>query len=251
MKNSRAKHSVNFKSLVLICLLVVLAMVFTLVACSHKDTNPNNFPPVEDATIDDGNDGESGGDDAGNTQTPDDNQTPDTPQTPDDTQEKAIAEFLASLNLENKNATMTITVSFGGRMLAQKTTEYVRSANGGTMTVTTTTMNAASSKEPYKTESLAPTTLTDAEFESKFPYADALDVDLIKTLDYTLSTTANGTSLSFAITPTTLKSFVSLTDDEANNIASNVSVVIASEGKLTATYKSANGNDVEIKIIYR
>ncbi|MBO4554174.1 MAG: hypothetical protein J5713_00185 [Clostridia bacterium] len=262
MKN--AKLNIKKFTIVLTCILVVLAMIFTLVACSHKDTNPSNFPSPDnidsgDVTPDDNpsgdttpDDNQSGDNPSGNT-TPDDNQssgtTPDQP-TPD-ADLKELEEFFASLNLSDKNALTTITVSFGGRMLAKKEIEYVRAQNGGTIVVTTTTLAEANAKDPYKTERLDTQTLGEAEFESKFPYADALDAETVKALEYSLSTSQH--TLMFELTAQMLKSLLSLDDAETNNIATSITVTVknADETSFIATYKSANGNDVQIKIIYQ
>jgi|GEM_PF-5277159 len=264
MKKTNIKLSINKKHLALIvlCLIIVATMIFTLVACSKDETNPQNFSsPDEQTTPSDetpqsqDEDGEDGGKtDDGGEQNPDDKQgegeEDETPEIDQKTQD--LLDFFASVSLDDKNATTTITVSFGGKVLSRKSIEYVRTQDGGTVTTETTTLGNASDKNPYKTERSDAETLDNADFEAAFPSFKSIDVEFVKTVDYRLTKGYNTSTFLFSVEPAILKSVLDLESEDAENIASNVSVLITVGAKTTfkASYKSSNGNSVEIAIEY-
>ncbi len=268
--------NMNKLALVLICTLLVCILVFTFAACSHDETNPKNFQDKQQDTQPDSqigdetgdntntNTGDNNGDNTGNTPSGDSGNTPST--TPDDggnttpggdTPVKSEFEQFVDIisNVQNVNATTTITVSFGGRTLSQKVIEYTRSANGGTVKTTHTSLNTADAQKPYMTEE-ASLTLNGAEFENKFPnIANVINNARLCEDDYTLTKTNQSLNLSFVIAKADVQTIARLTDAETATIATDINIIVSAGERtpvsFTATYKTTNGNTVSITIVYQ
>ena len=224
----------------LFVLLAICVLVFSMAACNkHKS---HNSPSSEQTEVPDDNGNQSQGDNGNQSQGDNGNE-------PNDSQAAMIA-FIAALdNVADKNATSTITVSFGGQLLSRKIIEYTRTTNGGTILTSTTTLAAANAQEPLTTTTDSPVNLSKDEFESKFPTF----ANLVKNVsDDRLQLEDN--RLTIELTKAEATALLSLDASDATNIASSVQIVITeSEGapaSFIATYISSNGNSVEIKIVY-
>ena len=249
MKHAYSSKRINTARLILavVCLIMIIALTFSLFACSGKksdsqsqsettetpDTTPDDNPPSGDEPGDESSN-EPGGE--------------NNPQI--DQQTEHLNAFIAAMqNVNNTDATTTVTVSFGGRILSQKTISYTRTDSGGSIMTTTTTLADASAKNPYTTTTDAPENLSASDFESRFPiFADFVSSVSLENLQF------NDDTLSFDLTKENAASLLSLTSADAANIASNVHVVAAIQNatpaSFIATYTSSNGNAIEIKVVY-
>lgn len=277
MKKQMKKYAAFAKRLLLVLFLTIAvgAFVFTFVACASNTTAPQS-QNEETITPDDnptGNDNDNTGGstqpDGGNT-TPDDNggsgqnpdvnpdspTNPDSPANPDQNTPASdpLEDFTTALAyVAGLDATTTLKVEFGGRVLSSKVLEYTHTENGGNIKTTTTTLNAADAKELYKTEESTASFGAD-EFASKFPvFTASVQPNLFKGATYDLQTRNGVTTLTFTLAKENVKTVLGLTDAEAQNIASDVSVTISVSNapiSFVATYTSSNGNTVTIETAY-
>ena len=232
--NQKFKRSKTTSKLLLAAICVVLISIFmlTFAACSKNNNSNTNGDTDITPTIPD--------------------TTPST--TPDDsgtTQRNPLEDFASALsNVDGLNATTTITISFGGKMLNQKTIEYTRTETGGNVKTTLTTLNTADAQNPYGTQET--TSSFDAEeFANKFPkFVGVLDENIMQ--EWALAT--DNQSLTFTIAKTNAVVLLNLSETDAANVASNISVLmeISSEkpSLVRLTYATSNGNTVEIKTEY-
>lgn len=252
--------------LALVCLLLVAILSTTLFACS-KNKSPasdNSDSAVEqpsgqqtDANQGDNSGGDVNAGDNGNTgDNTNTNDNPgDDPSGNEPSQKSALQVFAELLeNISSQNAKTTMTVSLGGRTLSQRTLEFSRSANGGSVKTTTLSLDVANAKNPYKTEESVQT-LDKAEFENAFPLVGHFaNEELFKDGNYRLTTVTGQSTLAFTLVKTDAQSAFKLTAQEAGSIATDISVtIVAAEtapSSLVATYKSTSGNTVEIKVEY-
>ena len=279
MKNSNMKINVriNAKRLLVltICVLLVGLLVFCFAACSKRDeTNPSNFAKDEEQQVPDNTPSE---DETNPTSPTDDNPTvpsdgtPSTPSDNDSTDPNAdgnhseptqndpvtftleeFANFV--INANSLDATSEFNVTFGGRTLAKETREYTRTENGGTIRTNLVSLNSADAKNPYSTQETTETLSKDA-FDELFPNFSALINEAnFKGGRYELASQDSVTTLTFSIDRTLAKRLLNLTEDEASNISTDISVVISCKNecaeRFCATYTSSNGNTVEIKVVY-
>ena len=239
MRKLILSNKIKNLALVLACLLVIGVFVFTLFACSNKAKE--STPAQEIQTEAPAGEEPSGEGQQGGTDEPIE-------------EDVSLESFLAALsNVQDKCATTMIFVSFGDKMLAQKTITYVRVPDGGVVRVETKTLAEAGATNPYVTEKSEDETLQADEFESRFPnIANCIDADLFKTVNYSLS--QNGGTLTFTLPRDMCARLLSLTDAEASNVASAISVRIDVVDSFpvyfSATYTSSTGNNVKIIIAY-
>ncbi len=244
MKKLILLNKIKNLALVLVCLLIVCVMIFTFAACSNKAKQSSPDQIVEEP---------SGEEQQGDTDEPTDNPTDD-PTGDEPSEEELLASFLTSVaNVQGKNATTTITVSLGGITLAQKKIIYTRTNNGGSVTIETTTLAEAGAQNPCVYEAGSPEALSEGEFTRRFPtLGNFVNAETLDAVDYALS--EDGNSLTFTLARDLSARLLSLTDEEAENVASDVSirVAVASSSPLsfTASYTSSNGNAVTISILY-
>lgn len=245
MKKLILLNKIKNLALVLVCLLIVCVMIFTFAACSNKAKQSSPEQTVEEP---------AGEEQQGDTDEPTDNPTDDPTGDEPSEEELLLASFLTSVaNVKGKNATTTITVSLGGITLAQKKITYTRTNNGGSVTIETTTLAEAGAQNPYVYEAGSPEALSEGEFTRRFPtLGNFVNAETLDAVDYALS--EDGNSLTFTLARDLSARLLSLTDEEAENVASDVSirVAVASSSPLsfTASYTSSNGNAVTISILY-
>lgn len=237
MKNANRQFNISKLAhklcVCVVCALFVFVLTFAISACSKHDYSPSDY---ENQTDDD---------------------TPSTSNTQPDvqpSQQELVEAFLSNLATANDNdATTTLTVSFGGRTLSQKTIDYARSANGGNVKTTTVSLNTANAKDPYTTTE-STETLDKSAFESKFPtFKLSLDYSALKNPQ--LVTNNDLTALNFAIDRANVSALVGLSATDAQNIASDVDVIITKKNNVAKAiglcYTTANGNTVEIVTEYK
>ena len=237
MKN--AKRQLNISKLAhklcvfVVCTFVMFALLFSFVACSKHDYSPADYDntPSED--------------------------TPSTPDVNPDTtpsEQELVEAFLASLSsVSVKDAVTTITVSFGERMLSQKTIEYVATLDGGSIKTTLVSLNTADAKNPYLTQESSET-FGKSEYESKFPTFN-LSIDYSALKNPQLVTRDGLEALNFAIDKTDISSILGLSAEDTQTIVTDVEFIVTktanSPETIAAHYTTANGNTVELITEYK
>lgn len=237
------KHTNLTRKLLLVTICAVLICVFAclLFACSKKIVLPENSSQNQDDLTPD-------------TQTPTDGNTPSDGKTPTDEEQRQakVESILSSLaNVDNLNAETVINVSFGGKTLSEKQTVFARTTTGGTVHTKITTLDSANSKNPYKTEE-SEQTLSSEEFGRLFPRYDLSFAN--STAEISITEKDGVSALSFTLEKTDAVGILKLSSAEANNIASDIEIIVTSVDNLPKAvgfaYKTSNGNTVQIVTTY-
>lgn len=240
MKKHKRKfiHSNCARKLLLaaICAIIVCMLSCTLFACSKKIVLPENADKTQEDT-------------PSETQPQSD---VNTEPTEEERKQLTIEAILSSLaNVGDLNAETVINVSFGGKTLSEKTTVFERTTTGGTIHTKTTTLDAANAKNPYKTEE-GEQALSAEDFERLFPIFDLSFASNIAGIQ--LAEKDGVSAISFSLEKSDVVGILKLSVTEANNITSNIEIVVTAFDDLPKAvgfaYTSTNGNTVQIVTTY-
>ncbi|MBQ9276184.1 MAG: hypothetical protein IJ226_01155 [Clostridia bacterium] len=227
--------------LVTICAVFICVFSCSLFACSKKIVLPENSSQNQDELTPD-------------TDTSPEDETPSVDNTPtaEEQRQAKIEAILSSLaNVESLNAETVINVSFGDKTLSEKQTIFTRTTTGGDIHTKTTALDSANAKNPYKTEENEQT-LSGEEFESLFPRYDLTFANSIE--DITITEKDGVSAISFTLEKTVAVGILKLSSAEANNIASDIEIIVTQVDDLPKAigfaYMSANGNTVQIVTTY-